>query len=72
MSEPNAEQVIRAARKRKVAADGEPMLERPIQKVSLQGKIPVEVSEDDERVANLVRMGIGVVEARRLVAEVSW
>lgn len=72
MTEPNAEQVIKAAKRRRVTAGGEDQLERAVQKVSMQAKAPVEVPEEDERVANLVRMGLNVVEARRLVAEVGW
>ena len=72
MTEPNAEQVIKAAKRRRVTAGGEEQLERAVQKVSMQAKQPVEVPEEDERVANLVRMGLSVVEARQLVAEVGW
>ena len=74
MSEPDAEQVINAARKRKVtAADGEPALERAIQPVTFQVKPKAEVAEDDSRVVALIKnFKMDVAEARKLVAEVGW
>lgn len=60
MSEPNAEEVVEAARQRAPR----------VQKVTLSSKGEVTVPDDDERVANLVRMGMTLVEARAAVASV--
>lgn len=63
MSEPNVEEVVQAAAERE---------SRPrVQKVNMSAKGEVTVPEDDERVANLVRMGMTEVEARAAVTTVT-
>lgn len=42
-----------------------------VQLVTMKAKGVVTVPEDDERVANLVRMGMSLVEARAAVSQVS-
>lgn len=52
------------------ATDQAPTAPR-VQLVTMKSKGVVTVPEDDERVANLVRMGMSLVEARAAVSQVS-
>lgn len=62
MSEPDVEVAVSAGKVREAPK---------IQRVTLQGKTAEPVEDGDERVANLVRMGLTEVEARAAIHDVS-